>query len=198
MATLAYENFSAESALSAAWTVQTAGFSFSSGLGVYASGAVNVRPYANYSGSWPNDQWVQCMVGQVGTTTNPESAIGLAVRCSAGANFYAFYRDNADGKAYLFKVVAGVVSYTDLGALTLTVGNILRLEVATSTLSAFKNGVLVGTYNTLGSLSSGAPGIQGINHQANPAAANSQIFSNWSAGSLPYVAPGAGLLLGVG
>jgi RHS repeat-associated protein len=147
-------------------------------LGVGADG----RSAAYYNGTFGNDQYAQLTITAI---PHGNVAIGPAVRVGpSGINYYAFYVDNTlanggTGKYYLFKVVNGGVSVLASGPQSANVGDVVRLEVAGTTLTGKVNGVVLATTSD-SSFPSGNPGIQtALFNNPNAATAN-----NWSGGSI--------------
>lgn len=86
------------------------------------------------------DQWMQYVVGlQHGTVE-----MGVAVRMSAvEETFYGLWTNST--KWYLLRALDGAVTNLDEGVITTLAGDIFRLEVEGTALTAYRNGVEIGS-----------------------------------------------------
>lgn len=117
---------------------------FNRGLALHA--------YRN-DGSFANDQYAEAKIVQVGSASQ---YMGVCVRAGDG-DCYGFIVDAT--YYYVYRLVS-YGAYTTLaeGALSVTTGAIIRLEVSGTTLTAKCNGSTVATIND-STFSSGRPGI---------------------------------------
>lgn len=112
-----------------------------------------------YSGTFSNDQYAEGKITQVGTAGQ---YMGVVVRSSSG-NGYGFYV--TPGTYNVWKTVSFVWTSLASGAITLTAGDVVRLEVSGTALSAKQNGSTIWS-GTDSALSSGAPGVSGTGEAA--------------------------------
>lgn len=165
---------------SANWTISAGAFQ------VLAASDV-VCPYSNgvESGAfWNADAFAANQYAQGALTgiVDSGSAIGVAVRCTAGGNYYGlYYGAGAGGGLYLFKMVGG--AWIEIASATVgiwSVGDVIRLEVEGTTLTPKRNGVLIAAIGTKtdSSLSSGAAGLSGYD------ALSECNLDNWEGGNL--------------
>lgn len=103
-------------------------------------------------------------------------ALGVAVRMTAGKNYYCFYHSSTAW--FLFKAVAGTITVLSTASRTPTLGDVLMLYVTGTTLTASINGTTVST-QTDSSIATGQPGIAG-----SQVFATSNALSGWSAGDV--------------
>lgn len=144
-------------ALSGNWTVEQGSFTVGAGSVGTLTGGADAHALAVRNESYPADQFAQatCVVAPTGLNTT-----GVCVRGSAVAEtFYGFYTTNAS--AFLFKCIAGTITNFATASIAMQVGDIIRLEVVGTSLTAKLNGVVLLTAVD-SSIASGAPGIQGL------------------------------------
>jgi hypothetical protein len=131
----------------------------------YTSASVTV---AQYDATFGTDQYASISISLVGAASD---AMGVAVRLSGtGATTcgYGYYAMN--GTQRLFRIDNGVkTNLGSMGSAVLTAGDVIRLEVVGSTLTAYRNGVVdtgVGTNGsaTVTEYTSGKAGISGYNN----------------------------------
>ena len=124
------------------------------------------------SGTWGNDQEAQITVG--GGLASGTQYIGVSVRLSTTGNGYTFTTDGVTGTGHsvIDRFDAGVTTEILAITMTATAGDILKLRVVGTRLTAYKNGVAVGTV-TSATYASGFPGVSSFG--ANP------IGDTWSA-----------------
>ena len=116
------------------------------------------------------------------TSIEDHGYIGVAVRCSAGINYYGYYATD-DGR-YFFKYVSGVLTQiAHATAITTNIGDVLRIEVQGSTIRCYLNSVLdtslpggTGIFTDT-SITTGAVGICASRNYA-------MGGDNWSGGNL--------------
>jgi len=96
------------------------------------------------------DQYAQAVI-----TPSATDWAGVCVRASVN-NSYIF--EGTTSQWEIAKYVAGAFTELTAGSWTASAGDVFRLEVAGTTLRAFRNGVLVSTA-TDSSLSAGNPGV---------------------------------------
>ena len=115
--------------------------------------------FAYYSGSFSNDQFAEGKIAQVGSVGQ---YMGVVVRSGEG-NGYGCYVTS--GAFNVWKTVS--YSWTSLasGGITLNAGDVIRLEVSGTTLTAKQNGSTLWS-GADSALSSGAPGITGTGEAA--------------------------------
>ena len=114
--------------------------------------------------------------------TGGNGVIGPAVYAS-DLSLYGFYV--YAGVGYIFKQAGPLSNVLASGAVTLTVNDVLRLEIAAGTLVAKKNGTAVLTAYEAIPLPVGSPGVQGV-----PAGTDTYRVHDWEGGniaSLPVV-----------
>jgi RHS repeat-associated protein len=161
--------------LSSNWTIQEGKFQFNSGGLIGSTGGTDSRAVAYWTGSFGADQFAQLSLAALPANTD---GLGPAVRVgSSGLNYYAFYVTVLNPHFYLFKVVNGTLTVLAQGTRTSSVGDVLRLEVAGTTLTGKINGAVIATA-TDSSLQAGNPGIQGCVCNG-----GTTVVSNWSGGS---------------
>lgn len=155
----ASDNFSG-TALDANWTIQTGGFSVSSGVVSNTAGNNDSAAFWN-ADTFPDDQWSQITVSAV---TN--DWVGVAVRASgtgAARNFYSFRATSSSNSPEweIFKEVAGVYTSLVTGNTPAGVvnGDVMKLVVQGTTLTGYINGTAVTPTATDSSLTSGSAGI---------------------------------------
>ena len=137
---------------------------------------------AYYDAVFSNDQYAEAKITQVGSN---DQRMGVCVRASAG-NAYIF---NVSAGAWLVAKLA-TYSFTLLSqgfGITLTAGDVIRLEVSGTTLTAKQNGSTLSTV-TDSSLASGSPGVAG---EGGAASGTYTLLDDWvgddlTAASLQY------------
>lgn len=110
-----------------------------------------------YTGiAWPNDQYAQLTLKTLATTS--DEGIGPAVRMTQNVSLY-FAQCNS-GEIRLYKYINGS-SFSQLGIFTgtISVGDVIRLEVQGTSLTVKRNGATVIGPVTDASLASGDAGI---------------------------------------
>ena len=105
--------------------------------------------------NWAANQYAQL---QITATELGAGGLGPAVYVQDGA-FYALYIEA--GIAYLFKQVGDITTVLNSVAATLSVGDILYLEISGQTLTAKQNGVVILTAYEPVPLPVGNPGVNG-------------------------------------
>jgi len=164
-----FEAYTAGSTLDAQgnWLVLLNTFYVYTGKYVYpnTSAAVSI---SKYNTTFADNQFASITVSTVATASD---AIAVAVRLSGtGATTcgYGYYALN--GTQRLFRIDNGVkTNLGSPGTAALTVGDVLRLEVSGTTLTAYRNGVVdtgVGTSGvaTVTEYTSGMAGVSGYNN----------------------------------
>lgn len=136
-----------------------------------------------YDGSFAADQYAQCFVSHVATTG---VGVGVIVRASgvSSRNYYLLVTVGTT-KLRISKTVNGVA--TTLGAdisVTTVLNRSIKLAVIGGTLTAYLDGLIVGT-RTDGSLVSGNPGFLMLDSLANR-------MDNWQASD---ILPGSSAVL---
>ena len=138
---------------------------------------------SNNSATWPNDQYAQCAATVSGTTST--AGPGPAVRIATGA--LTLYRcvvsHAASNNVELAKIVSGTYTQLALRTQAWTDGDVLRLEVAGTTLKVFRNGTQMGANVTDSSIASGRAGI-GFS-----SVTTSASLDNWEGGDFTTAAP---------
>jgi hypothetical protein len=145
----------ADGALGANWTScgGNAGYTVATNAAASSNASVEEAVFWN-AASFANDQFAQVTISQMASN----SYIGPAVRCSTGSggNYYGFYADTAT--RYIVRVVAGAYTSLATTGTGFSNGDVIRLEVVGTTISAYINGVLW-TSVTDSNLTSGSPGM---------------------------------------
>lgn len=136
--------------------------------------------FALYSGSFANDQYAEGKIAQVGSD---QQFLGVCVRASLG-NAYGFV---VDGDQYYLWRLVNFGGYTTLaqGSVTISAGDIVRLEASGTTLTAKKNGSTVTTI-TDSTFSSGAPGVAGFSFTTS---GTYTLLDDWVGNDLNAAAP---------
>jgi len=152
-ATAASDNFNRanESPLTSPWATES-GFSgiYLASNAVKAAGA-NTSSFSRYdSGTWDPDQWAEVTYGTVDADTG-----GPAVRMTGSGNGY-FVTFNS-GLLKVFRA-SGFIAVGTQPAVSVTTGDVVRLEINGTSLEVFKNTVSVWTATDSG-IASGKPGI---------------------------------------
>jgi hypothetical protein len=186
---MATDNFDrADGGLGANWSSATG----TTGYTIISNQAASSgSPSAEEAVFWNAESFAADQYSEVTFSTGSNSSyIGPAVRCNStsGGNYYGFYGD--PNTRYLVRVVNGVWSQLATLGTGFTNGQVLRLEVQGTTLSAYINGVLW-TSVTDSSISSGSPGLTSWANN------NSGRLDNWTGLNLVTFQPRM-LLLGVG
>lgn len=167
----AYDNFNrANGAIGSNWTVSAGAFNVSSNTVVGAAGGPNVASWTA-TAAFFSDQFSQATV-----VTNGGG--GVAVRASlTAATGYVYWVDG--GNREIGRYVAGVFTSLNTVAGAFTTGDVIRLEIVGSSLTAFRNGAVDLTVSNA-TITSGQPGLIGIGATA--------AFDNWSGGNLHPIA----------
>jgi hypothetical protein len=105
--------------------------------------------------NWAANQYAQL---KITATESGAGALGPAIYVQDGA-FYAFYIEA--GVAYLFKQAGLVTTVLGSTAATLSVNDILSIEIAGQTLTAKQNGIVILTAFEVVPLPVGNPGVNG-------------------------------------
>lgn len=150
------------------WTISAGAFAVDATAdAVYTAGlAADCIAFWN-ADTFANNQYAQATL----ITSNVTAAIGVAVRCSAGGNGYGLYYQYSGQWLWLWKMVNNVwtelVGANNIGAYG--DGDVLRLEVNGTTLTAKINGNVVPGFAAVTdtSLSSGRAGISGYDSNSN-------------------------------
>ncbi|HET9708379.1 MAG TPA: hypothetical protein VFP39_08750, partial [Gemmatimonadales bacterium] len=169
-----------------------------SGTVAYGSGSAQALPIGSQArwvgaGTFAADQYSQAAIGGLEFQSGNYHA-GVLVRCSTDADssgtstrdFYgvSVLYDSA-GPNYttkLYKVVNGVLTTLYSASVAWSNGDVLKLTVVGSTLTAYKNGVAISGFSATDTdLSSGNPGIEA----ASNGTAN-ETLDNWEGGSYAY------------
>ena len=108
------------------------------------------------SGSFANDQYAEGRIAQVGAAG---TWMGLCVRASAGYG-YTLGIEPGGQWAILKTLNYSLPSVLVSGTTTLSTNDIIRLEASGTTLTAKRNGSVLGAVTDSG-ISSGAPGVYG-------------------------------------
>jgi hypothetical protein len=129
--------------------------------------------------SWPNNQYSEWQI--VALAAGGVGQFGLTVRCSAVAQtFYELIVPNpagSSGTITIRKLVSGVLTNLNTVAATPQIGDVWRLQVIGTAITALQNGVSVLSM-TDGSISSGRPGITVFSS----ASITNTIADNWAGG----------------
>jgi PKD repeat protein len=125
---------------------------------------------AYYNGSFANNQYSQATIAVM-------SNVGVTVRMSATEQSCYRFQVVSATNALLDKYVNGIYSQLDNVVGTFAAGDIIRLEVSGSTLTAIQNGSTIATAND-NSLTGGFPGVRFFN-------AIGARLDDWEGGSLP-------------
>jgi hypothetical protein len=120
---------------------------------------------------------------------SPVTYVGVCVRMSTSANTkYVFFTDGtATAETFVRKVVAGTETNLFTVGVAFTAGDVLRLEVSGTTLTAYKHGVSVGSGSD-SAIASGNPGIAIYNATG--------AFDDFEGGDLAAGGSNANLLAG--
>ena len=193
--TLATDNFTRANAnpLSGNWTVMFSGSQGGNSWGtlqIVSNAAepsvINVNGVEWYNGvTFPPDQWAQVTVVSAITTSN--NFCGPATRISmtgTAATFYQFAAQASVGNNtwFLQKVIAGVATTLQTASLPgVTAGDVLLMIARGSSITCYRNGVLVLSAND-SSITSGAAGIYSFDSTSTSAT----TMSPWSGGSVTY------------
>lgn len=129
------------------------------GDGARATAFVGAGRYGmHWNAAWGNDQEATV----VATTYSALDEVGVAVRCSTGGNGYYLVSStgNAGRSVLLYKAVGNVHSplATFTASAAFATGDSLTLQVVGSVLSAFKNGVSLGSFTDT-TFTAGRPGL---------------------------------------
>lgn len=184
----AQEPFTGTGALSGSWTqvgfsAQTLARNTNQGKATAADGLHDILAFWN-ADAFANDQYAQAVYvsgGALGT-----NYAYLVVRGSGTGNAfvgYLFFTDSTSGLDH-----TGIIRYganetpTTISTITTTVanGDLLRVEVSGTTLTAKKNGAIVGTV-TDATIASGSAGA-GVFNTAG--AGNNVLIDDWEGGNL--------------
>jgi hypothetical protein len=162
-------------------------------MGITSNQAQAQTPFTGNAASFWNantftaNQYAQCVVNFSTLTTNTH-AVGPTVRGSS-SGYYRFVLNgnNVASNLSLAKVVGGVFTDISSGGATVTAasGDLLRLEVIGTQLTAYYNGVQKFQV-TDSSLSTGAPGVAGFDAAASPTAG----ATVWEGGNLLWTRQG--------
>lgn len=160
------------------WTISAGGLAVDATADAAYASAGDVESGAFWNAdTFSNDQYAQGVLN----VADVLGAIGVAVRCSAGGNYYGLYYQPPGQHCWLFKMVGGV--WTELGYAQ-NVGNwngaTLRLEVSGTTLTPKLNGSVITAIGakTDSSLTSGRAGICGYGNKI------ACLLDNWEGGNL--------------
>ena len=160
------------------WTISAGGLAVDATADAAYASAGDVESGAFWNAdTFSNDQYAQGVLN----VADVLGAIGVAVRCSAGGNYYGLYYQPPGQHCWLFKMVGGV--WTELGYAQ-NVGNwngaTLRLEVSGTTLTPKLNGSVITAIGakTDSSLASGRAGICGYGNKI------ACLLDNWEGGNL--------------
>jgi hypothetical protein len=137
--------------------------------------------------TFPNDQYSQCNVTDSLSSETAECGPGPMCRCSTSAprNLYrVIFSPGATQNLHFEKYAAN--SYSPIGGFTVTMnnGDLLKLQVQGTTLTAFVNGSSVAT-TTDSSVTSGPAGLA----FSSCPSGTTVTFDNWEGGDLAQVAP---------
>jgi len=163
------------SALSALWTVQAGTFTVANGAVSVATVSSSHALAVRNDGTFANDQFAQATYK---VAPNDGNALGVAVRAASGADTgYWFVVTSTN--AYIFKHVAGVETQLATAAKVPVAGDVIRLEVVGTALTAKYNGTVFLTA-TDSAITTGAPGIEG------QTGASGGSLKLWSGGNAPF------------
>jgi hypothetical protein len=156
------------------------------------------------TGTWPDDQYSQVKITDVGGTST--TGFGPVVRCASGAyTCYGLYvcASGVASDVVLYKRVAGAFTSLATRTQTYSAGDTFRIEAQGSTLRILYKAAAVSDFTQLGAsftdavVSSGNPGI------AYSSAVTSGSVDDWEAGSISaypnnyqFVTASNGLLTG--
>jgi hypothetical protein len=140
------------------------------------------------------DQWSRAKIGgtYVSQTNYAEVGVRLAGTTAATAKGYTLFTDTVAGGGaghcgFALYFNSGVSVVLASLAVTYSVGDEMMLWMRGTVLYAYKNGVQVGSYDTVGDTnkvtSGGAPGLGVSNYGATPTA----LLSNWEGGDTEVV-----------
>lgn len=141
--------------LGANWTAQSANaFGISSNQAA-PQGGFNVHAQYWSADTFSGDQYSEATISGLGGS----SYVGVAVRCATGAVTNYGLWVNPGGDSIIRYTVGGAdTTILTMSSSAFANGDVARLEVSGTTLTAKKNGAVVGTI-THSSLSSGSPGM---------------------------------------
>lgn len=160
--------------LGANWTEQV------NGLQVLSNACRGANAGSTYQFAyWSADAFADDQYSEFTVTTVAEQ-FGPAVRCSgtggATDNYWLLLRASGEGSSFIFKTDAGsFTSLADLGAVAWTAGDVARIEVSGTTVTAKRNGVTLDSA-TDSSLASGSAGIM--------CRGDGAVVDDWAGGDL--------------
>lgn len=183
MALPATEDFTGTAGnLSASWTQQRTTRRLQrngSGVGIQdATDASDVNAFWN-ADTFANDQYSQLVLVDRG-----DGAFGVTVRAAntgdSAWDAYEFYTDTISGGGHteLAVIVNGASTVLRSYATTVAAGNTIKLDVVGTTLTAYKNGVSLGTQSD-STYSSGSAGINSWSGNT-----TRPTFDNWEGGNI--------------
>ena len=167
----------ADGSLGSAWTAQSANTLLLTSAGVRGPNDDFVCASRSLaSTTFSNDQSSQVTIARL----DRADSIGVTVRSSGSltAGTFSGYLLTADGSTFstLDKIVSGVGSQIlDLSSVAWSAGDVLKLAVSGRTLTAYKNGIVIGTI-TDPDVASGQPGACIFESSAD---GNGTSFDDW-------------------
>lgn len=125
------------------------------------------------SGTYTDDQYAKATISGLGPNLGPDKRGGVIVRCStdtdANADFYGVYVCDDDAGSgsttVLFQVVNGTFTSIDSRRRTWANGDTIALEIASTTLTYYRNDVSLLSAGTSGGLTGGRPGLYIASYQ---------------------------------
>lgn len=110
--------------------------------------------YYDKGSAWSADQWVEVVVDNSFTVDS-----GPCVRTGSGKGYFWSGYTGGSGEVHLMGTGAFGSAITTRNPATVSFGDVLRLEVAGSTIRCFKNGVQIGADISDSTHGSGSPGF---------------------------------------
>lgn len=187
MASQATDNFNRANTgtLGANWTNDTttgATWEISSNTAIPTSPVTN-DSMAYYTGiSWGNDQYSQAVLSVTGAN-GAQSGVGLVLRGSgnpeATGNAYVAAISNVSPTLFMSKFVSGTYTLVSSSSLTYTNGDTFEFDVIGTNFFFQHSGLVVASFGTDSSISSGSPGLW----LSGSTAAASTFADNWQGGN---------------
>jgi hypothetical protein len=173
----AYDNFNRAAPLGSNWTNQGTGLTISSNTAI---GAANGQENAFWNASsFSADQYAEETLATVGANGH---GVGPEVRASGStagtANWYSCLELGGSG-ILLRRGLNGVATNLVITPVTITSGDVIRIEVVGNAITCKQNGTVINTA-TDSNLTSGSPGMEAFS--------NDWTLDNWSGGNLHPIA----------
>lgn len=151
------------SPLSGSWaTIGTTDWQIVGNVAEQANLAGLISGEKNTAMTWPDDQYSEITVG---TLTGGAVFVGAGVRMNPTGNFYGFVGIAGTNTAYIQRYSGGGGTTLTSTTVTINPGDVMRLEIRGTTLTAYLNGTVVMT-TTDATYATGNPGIAGFNNTA--------------------------------